>query len=118
MEEEPEAAAVFARAAEGDEPDGDEEESDSGIGEHLGEVWRAFWRLSAERPSRLSTVFVKDAPPMLIAQPGPVPFTAIAAWSARYGHDEDEAEIFQTLIDAMDDEFLKIWREKQKVAHG
>lgn len=61
----------------------------------LAYVWEAFWRLNRDRPTYIG---------MGAAVEGPIPWTAIDAYAARFGHaaDPDEYRDFLFLIEGLD----------------
>lgn len=58
-------------------------------------VWDAFWSLSSDRPTGMST--------------GPIPFSAVDRFAQRYGIDDlDEFDGFRSIIRAIDAEYLRL----------
>jgi hypothetical protein len=71
------------------------------VSDHLGFVWSAFWELGSDRAIGFAA--------------GPIPFTAIDAYAARYGIDDiDQFDRFRALIRAMECERADYQEERRK----
>lgn len=68
-------------------------------------IWRAWWRLSDDRP------WVPQG--MEAARPGRIPWTAVAAWCDRNGYGPDDEDLLEKGLAAMDAEWLA-WHAEQR----
>lgn len=68
-------------------------------------IWRAWWRLHADRPWRAGGM----GPPI----PGAIPWTVLTAWADREGCDDNDRDLLGLGIAAMDSEWMA-WHEEQQ----
>ena len=93
----PLAAALAARA--GEEP---------ALPDHLHWIWRAWWRLSDDRPW--------SGGEMAAPMPRRIPWTAVNAWCLRRGYDDDQEDALEAGLAALDDEYLAWHAEERRRA--
>jgi hypothetical protein len=79
-------------------------EPEPALPDHLHWIWRAWHRLTDERP------WIGGG--MAPAHPGRIPWTAVAAWCERRGYGPEEEEALESGIAALDVEFLA-WHDEQ-----
>ena len=77
-------------------------------------MWRAFWWLSAtDRPFFSVTLSAGLSGTITVPRPAAIPFTAIRAFARQYGWDGADAfPTFETLIHAMDAEWLDVMADR------
>lgn len=66
-------------------------------------IWRAWDRLSDERPWRSGGM----GPPT----PGRIPWTAVRQWAAHHGYDADRMTVLEAGIAVMDAVYMQHWGE-------
>jgi hypothetical protein len=86
------------------------------VPEWLAWVWRAFFRLSAERLHQVRGFASPLGAMRLTSEPARIPWTAVQAWGLHHGYSAEDIAFLDALLGCMDDEFLDFWRTKQKGA--
>jgi len=76
-------------------------------------VWRAWNRLTADRPMHQVTVPLPLGKVAYQLRPGRIPYTSIEAYARRRGIAGDDFDMLDRLMGEMDDEYLSWWREQE-----
>jgi len=78
--------------------------------ESLLDIWRAWWRLHADRPQWAGGM----GPPI----PGRIPFRDVWAWCEFHGLPGDDVALFDRCLRAMDTVYLEWHAERMKAANN
>ena len=103
----PDAAALFADAI-ADLPPGDPS---------LDWIWDAWLRLhKGDRPHMTIGIGVPMGGTMIKPQPGRLPWTVLRIWADHHAYSDADFDLFDTCVQAMDDEYLRWWAAEQQKA--
>jgi hypothetical protein len=78
-------------------------------------IWKAWARLHrGERPHGTVGVSSGLGAMMIKPVPLPLPWSAVRAWADHYGYGEEDFELLDHCIQALDDVYLRWWADAQK----
>ncbi|CDG41310.1 MULTISPECIES: phage tail assembly chaperone [Asaia] len=75
-------------------------------------IWRAWHRLSTERPHTVIGTFNALGGGFIESRPEPIPWSALTRWAAHYGLSVQEMTLLERCVIALDAVYLKHWSDR------
>jgi len=80
-------------------------------------IWRAWHRLSTERPHTVIGAFTALGGGFIESRPEPIPWSALARWAEHHTLSLQEMALLERCVIALDDAYLKHWSKRFRDRH-
>jgi hypothetical protein len=77
-------------------------------------AWAAFWRLHSDRPMMVTGYGIPMGGTVIQPRPGRIPFAAVDRYAKRFGVRGEAFDMFLSLVDAIDREYIAWETERFK----
>lgn len=79
-------------------------------------IWEAWWRLNDDRHTEVSGMGMPMGGTVIQSRPRRIPWTAVDRWCERYGYGQDQSDLFDECLMAMDAVYIRWFADRQKEA--